>query len=152
MLICDRHDSYCTGDCLTRCIEHKILVFLLVPHSSHLTQPLDATVFGALKWILSGITAPLFQLGISRIQKIEWLEAYYRELFQLKPSNQVFPVLVYFHSTLTNLSTVFGPYLIYLSLPILQHQFLQHPLLFPRRRLHHFPLKYLQAHPPILLS
>ena len=78
LLICDGHDSHCTSDFLAHCIEHKILVFLLVPHSSHLTQPLDATVFGPLKRILSGIAAPLFQLGISRIQKIEWLEAYYR--------------------------------------------------------------------------
>ena len=58
-------------------MEHRILLFLLVPHSSHLTQPLDATVFGSLKRILSGIVNPMFQLGVTKIQKPEWLEAYY---------------------------------------------------------------------------
>jgi len=59
-------------------MEHKILIFLLVPHSSHITQPLDATIFGPLKRILSGLTAPLFQLGMSKMPKDEWIEAYYK--------------------------------------------------------------------------
>jgi hypothetical protein len=64
-------------------LEHKILAFLLVPHSSHLAQPLDATIFGPLKRILSGRTTPLFQLGITRIQKAEWIEAYYQAHHQV---------------------------------------------------------------------
>ncbi len=58
-------------------MEHRILLFLLVPHSSYLTQSLDATVFGSLKRILSGIVNSIFQLGVTKIQKPEWLGAYY---------------------------------------------------------------------------
>jgi hypothetical protein len=77
LLICDGHDSHCTADFLSHCIEHKILLFLLVPHSSHIVQPLDAGLFRVVKLHLSGNAAPTFQLGVSRIQKAEWLEAYY---------------------------------------------------------------------------
>ena len=106
----------------------------------------------ALKRILSGIAAPLFQLGISRIQKIEWLEAYYRahkRAFSTQTIKSGFSSTGIFPFNPDKPLTVSGPRLIY---PSLQHQFLQQPLLFPRRRLDHFPLKYLQAHPPILLS
>jgi len=77
LLILDGHGSHCTSDFLAHAMEHKILVFLLVAHSSHISQPLDATIFGPLKRILSRTTAPLFQLGIFKMPKDEWIEAYY---------------------------------------------------------------------------
>src|SRR5438105_2950590 len=77
LLICDGHDSHCTTEILAHYIEYKILLFLLVPHSSHIVQPLDAGLFCIVKLHLSGNAAPIFQLGISRIQKAEWLKAYY---------------------------------------------------------------------------
>jgi hypothetical protein len=77
LLICDGHNSHCTSDFLAHCIEHKILLFLLVPHSSHIVQPLDASLFSVVKRILFSIASPMFQLGVSRIQKAEWLKAYY---------------------------------------------------------------------------
>ena len=76
LLICDGHDSHCSPQFLSHCAEHRILVLALVPHSSHLTQPLNVTVFGPLKRIVSGIINPMFQLGITRIQKSELIEAY----------------------------------------------------------------------------
>ena len=49
MLICDGHDSHITGDFIEFCMDNNILLMILPPHSSHLTQPLDVGVFGALK-------------------------------------------------------------------------------------------------------
>jgi hypothetical protein len=78
LLICDGHGSHTTPEFLAHAIEHQILVVLLIPHSSHLAQPLDATIFGPLKRILSGITTSIFQLGLSKMPKDEWIEAYYK--------------------------------------------------------------------------
>ena len=75
LLICDGHDSHSTADFLGHCIEHKILLFLLIPHSSHIVQPLDAGIFQAVKLRLSGYVAPTLDLGATKIPKVEWLEA-----------------------------------------------------------------------------
>jgi DDE superfamily endonuclease len=77
LLICDGHNSHCTADFLTHCIEHKILLLLHVPHSSYIVQPLDAGLFRVVKQKLSEYIAPTLKLDLSRIQKSEWLEAYY---------------------------------------------------------------------------
>jgi hypothetical protein len=58
-------------------MEHKILAFALIPHTSHICQPLDSSIFGPLKRVLSGELNRSFQLGITRVQKWEWLAAYY---------------------------------------------------------------------------
>ena len=76
-MICDRHDSHCTADFLAHCIEYKILLFLLVPHSSHIVQPLDAGLFRVVKLKLSEYIAPILELRAAKIQKSEWLEAYH---------------------------------------------------------------------------
>ena len=49
LLICDGHDSHITAEFIAHCIDNKILLMILPPHSSHLTQPLDVGVFGSLK-------------------------------------------------------------------------------------------------------
>ena len=101
LLIYDSHSSHCTSEFLTHAIEHKILAFVLVPHSSHVTQPLDAIIFSPLKRILSGVTTPLFQLGIDKMQNPEWVEAYYQacnQAFSIKSiksgfsSTSIFPI------------------------------------------------------------
>jgi hypothetical protein len=43
--------------------------------ASHLTQSLDVGVFGALKKHMAREIEPLMQNGVSRIQKVEWLES-----------------------------------------------------------------------------
>ena len=78
LLIYNGYSSHYTSEFLSHTIEHKILYFILVLHFSHLTQPLDATIFGPLTCILSGITTPLFQLGIGKMQKLEGIEFYYQ--------------------------------------------------------------------------
>jgi hypothetical protein len=49
---------------------------ILPPHSSHLTQPLDVGVFGALKKHMSAEIDPIVRTGVARIQKVEWLTAF----------------------------------------------------------------------------
>ena len=76
LLICDGHDSHITGDFIAHCMDNNILLMILPPHSSHLTQPLDVGVFGALKKQMATEIEPLMRTGVARIQKIEWLTAF----------------------------------------------------------------------------
>jgi hypothetical protein len=76
LLICDGHDSHISAEFVRYCIDNDILILLLVPHSSHLTQPLDVGVFGPLKRAMSAQLDPIFRTGISHLQKVEWMEAY----------------------------------------------------------------------------
>src|SRR2546423_1641856 len=76
LLICDGHDSHISAQFVCYCIDNKIVVFLLPPHSSHLLQPLDVGVFGPVKAVMSLRLARLYTMEISRLQKIEWLENY----------------------------------------------------------------------------
>ena len=76
LLICDGHDSHISAQFVRYCIDNKIVVFLLPPHSSHLLQPLDVGVFGPVKAAMSLQLSRLYAMEISRLQKIEWLENY----------------------------------------------------------------------------
>lgn len=76
LLICDGHDSHITAEFIAHCIDNKILLMILPPHSSHLTQPLDVGVFGALKKHMAAELCPLIRTGVSRIQKVEWLTGF----------------------------------------------------------------------------
>jgi hypothetical protein len=76
MLICDGHDSHITGNFVEHCLNNKIHLMILPPHSSHLTQPLDVGVFGPLKRILASKLEPLLRTGIACIQKAEFTGAF----------------------------------------------------------------------------
>jgi len=76
LLICDGHDSHITGDFIVYCIDHDILLMILPPHSSHLTQPLDVGVFGSLKKHMATEVETLMWTGIPQLQKVEWLAAF----------------------------------------------------------------------------
>jgi hypothetical protein len=76
LLICDGHDSHITAEFFAYCMDNNILLMILPPHSSHLTQPLDVGVFGALKKQMAAEIEPLMRTGITRIQKVEWLTAF----------------------------------------------------------------------------
>src|SRR5437762_2632121 len=85
LLICDGHDSHITGEFIAYCIDNNILLMILPPHSSHLTQPLDVGVFGVLKKVMASKLEPLLRTGVSRIQKVEWTGAFvkaYEEAFR----------------------------------------------------------------------
>src|SRR5271169_2288994 len=57
-------------------MDNNILLMILPPHSSHLTQPLEVRVFGALKKHMAAELYPLMRTGVARIQKVEWLTAF----------------------------------------------------------------------------
>jgi hypothetical protein len=76
LLICDGHDSHISAGFVNFCLQKRIDLILLPPHSSHLLQPLDVAIFGPLKRALSNQMSRLLRSGIVRIQKPEWLERY----------------------------------------------------------------------------
>jgi DDE superfamily endonuclease len=76
LLICDGHDSHISADFVSYCIQHRIDVILLPPHSSHMLQPLDVAVFGPLKTAISNQLSRFIGTGIRQIQKVEWLEQF----------------------------------------------------------------------------
>jgi len=78
LLVMDRHSSYITARFIAFCIEHSIKLLILPPHTSHVLQPLDVSVFSPLKRALAAETDALSRLSPSRIQRVEWTEAYIR--------------------------------------------------------------------------
>lgn len=71
LLICDGHDSHITGDFIDYCMDNNIVLLILPPHTFHLTQPLDISIFGPLKKAMATEMAPLISTGVSRILKVE---------------------------------------------------------------------------------
>src|ERR1700710_1046704 len=49
LLVCDGHDSYISGSFIAHCLQNRILLMILPPHTSHLLQPLDVAIFGPLQ-------------------------------------------------------------------------------------------------------
>jgi hypothetical protein len=76
LLLCDGHDSHVSADFVSFCIQHRIDLILLPPHSSHLLQPLDVGVFSSLKRAISKQISRFLRSGIRRIQKVEWVERF----------------------------------------------------------------------------
>jgi DDE superfamily endonuclease/helix-turn-helix, Psq domain len=48
MLILDGHESHCTLEFIEYCSDHKIILLVLPPHTTHLLQPLDVAIFQPL--------------------------------------------------------------------------------------------------------
>jgi DDE superfamily endonuclease/Tc5 transposase DNA-binding domain len=78
LLICDGHDSHISAKFVAHCIDNNICLFLLLPHSSHLLQPLDVGVFSPLKCVVSADLDRLIRAGVARLEKVEWVESYIR--------------------------------------------------------------------------
>ena len=76
LLICDGHDSHISGSFIAHCLQNRILLLILPPHTSHLLQLLDVAIFGPLKKRLTAALSHLNQAQLVRIQKFEWMEAY----------------------------------------------------------------------------
>jgi hypothetical protein len=77
LLLCDGHDSHIMAAFVRYCLDNKIVLFLLPPHSSHLLQPLDVGVFGPVKTAMGSILSQLYAIEIASLQKVEWLERYH---------------------------------------------------------------------------
>lgn len=76
LLLCDGHDSHISAAFVSYCLQNRIALVLLPPHSSHLLQPLDVSVFSPLKKALATRQSRLFRSAVRRIEKAEWLEHY----------------------------------------------------------------------------
>ena len=73
LLICDGHDSHISAKFVAHCIENNICLFLLLPHSSHLLQPLNVSVFSPLKTAVSADLDRLIRVGVTCLEKqSEW--------------------------------------------------------------------------------
>jgi len=76
LLICDGHDSHITAKFIEYCMDHKIILMVLPPHTSHFLQPLDVGVFGPVKTALSSQVKRYISTGIAKLRKSEWLTSY----------------------------------------------------------------------------
>jgi hypothetical protein len=76
LLIIDGHSSYVTARFIAYCITSKIDLFLLLPHSSHKTQPLDLSIFGPLKTAINREVDRIFRHSTSRLLRVEWTSVY----------------------------------------------------------------------------
>jgi hypothetical protein len=76
LLLCDGHDSHISAALSAYCLQNRIVLALLPPHSSHLLQPLNVGIFSPLKLAISQCQTRLYRSGFHRIQKVEWLEHY----------------------------------------------------------------------------
>jgi transposase-like protein len=56
LLLCDNHSSHDTKEFREFCLDHNIHLFFLPGHATHILQPLDVGVFGALdRYCLAGV-------------------------------------------------------------------------------------------------
>jgi hypothetical protein len=84
LLLIDGYSSHLTEQFIGFCIAKNIDLFCLPPYSSHLTQPLDLSIFGPLKTALTFEVDRIFRSSTSRLPRIEWVEAF------IKARNKVF--------------------------------------------------------------
>jgi hypothetical protein len=77
MLIVDGYTSHVTTKAIKFCLEHKIVLLYLPPHTTHILQPLDVRIFALL--------AALYKKGVRErsrflidysINKVDFLEIY----------------------------------------------------------------------------
>jgi len=71
LLVCDRYDGHISAKFVAYCIENNICFFLLLPHSSHLLQLLDVSVFSPLKTAVSVDLDRLIQVEVNWLKKVE---------------------------------------------------------------------------------
>jgi hypothetical protein len=76
LLIIDGQSSQVTARFIAYCVTSKIDLFLLPPHSSHKTQPLDLSIFGPLKTALNLEVDRIFRHSTMRLLRVEWTSAY----------------------------------------------------------------------------
>lgn len=74
LLLLDGFGSHCTKEFLDFCDAHKIIVFCLPPHTSHLLQPLDVVVFQPYKHYHSEAVEAATRTGCGNFDKVEFLD------------------------------------------------------------------------------
>jgi 4-hydroxybenzoate polyprenyltransferase len=77
LLIVDGHGSHETDDFMYDCYANNIYLLFLPPHTSHVLQPLDLSIFSPIKtFYRSEISALAFGTDITPIGKITFLQSY----------------------------------------------------------------------------
>ena len=76
LLIIDGHSSHITARFIAYYITSRIDLFLLSPHLSHKTQPLDLSIFGPLKTAINLEVNQIFRHSTIRLPRIEQTLAY----------------------------------------------------------------------------
>ena len=66
------HGSHLQSRFIGFCLTHSIDLMILPPHSSHITQPLDVSVFGPLKAAMARVTSHAATYDGGRIPKDVW--------------------------------------------------------------------------------
>jgi hypothetical protein len=84
LLLIDGYSSHLTERFIGFCIAKNVDLFCLPLYSSHLTQPLDLSIFGPLKTALTFEVDRIFRSSTPRLPRIEWVEAF------IKARNKVF--------------------------------------------------------------
>jgi hypothetical protein len=76
IIIMNEHHSHLTPEFLEACTQRHIILFYLPAHTTHLTQPLDVSVFSPLKhWFHREVEAYL-RNGETRVPKAEFMQIY----------------------------------------------------------------------------
>ena len=78
LLLCDSHESHVTPEFIIHCMFHNIVLLILPPHTSHLTQPLDIGIFSPLKRHMAEELHGIIMTEVACLQKVEWVSAYAR--------------------------------------------------------------------------
>ena len=76
LLILDGHLSHTTPEFFKFCREKSIKLLILPPHTSHVTQPLDVSIFGPLKTRYSQEVEKAGRNGIEAIPKSRFISLY----------------------------------------------------------------------------
>ncbi|CBF76072.1 hypothetical protein AN3478.2 [Aspergillus nidulans FGSC A4] len=76
LLVLNSHGSHLTPEFDQICTDHNIIPLCMPAHSSHLLQPLDIGCFAVLKRSYASLVDQKMRLGISHIDKLDFLAAY----------------------------------------------------------------------------
>jgi DDE superfamily endonuclease/Tc5 transposase DNA-binding domain len=76
LLICDGHLSHFSFDFVNYALANKIIPFCLPPHSTHLVQPLDVTIFQPFKHWHAKVVEDHMRRGSITFTKVEFLDEY----------------------------------------------------------------------------
>ncbi len=82
LLILDCHGSHATPEFDQFCTERAIITLYIPPHSSHLLQPLDIGCFSPLKRAYDSQIDEFMRLGVSYVDKAEFLPAFIKARFE----------------------------------------------------------------------
>ena len=76
LFIMDGHSSHMTANFIAFCMEYLFDLLILLPHISHLLQPLDVGVFALLKCALAEETDAVSRLDSGRISRADWVSMF----------------------------------------------------------------------------